>query len=768
MKVEKLVLYISSFMAFMPLLIKGQTITGKVCDQTGKAVEYANIVYLDSYMHYQAGSITKENGAFSIPIVDDKVSGYLITSFVGMSSDTIKISSDVQQPLLIVLKTQSEELNEVVVKGTRNLFKNGQDMITANVQNTILAKAGNLDKLMNQIPFVSGGGGKYNVFGRGEAVVYLNNRKVYDNNILNTINSDQVKKVQVITNPGTRYSADVKAVIKIYTIDNPDGIGGNVYSNLTFGRKFSNYEGASIVYNLGKCQFVGGIGYANYKTREYAEDRTAILTDPNKLYTNDVTLNYNMNFKSTNLGITFQPSSLQTLGFNTQLTMYEHKHLIDDARINHFTNDVEDFYADGRNISKIKPTKWLTNMFYSQSIGKTRIDLTNDILLGKQGRTSAYDEQSKVSVSTDNKSDYLMNSFVADLNTQLSSRFSLNYGGEFTYSHHKQSFDFAEENIETEMKKTQNKNEQLLGATFINLCTSIGKFSFTGGIRYEYADWSYFMNNMKQKSQSKTYSNLFPTLNIAYNPNQFTNVSLGYRQTVRRPGYAELNDNIEYQSRYYYVQGYSLFTHSINLLASYKNFRLIGSCDFVNDDIVMTRNIFGTKQDIVLSKASNISNYVRWSAGANWWHKFGIYTPYLEFGTGSQTFSYTYMNMTKHFNDPYVNFKVHNTFSLRKNLNIMLFVDYYGKNYSLFKETTEQWNTQLSVSKDIRNWSFQLSLNNMLSPRSHTSTTRCNWVNDISYSNRDNRNASLLISYTFNYKQKKYNTNTRTSEINRF
>lgn len=660
----------------------------------------------------------------------------------------------------------------MIVKDRHSLFKNENDVIIANVQNTLLAKSGSLDNLMNQIPFVSGGSGEYNVFGRGGAVIYLNNNKVYDANILKTVNSDRVKRVEVITNPGSRYSSDVKAVIKIFTVDNPNGLGGNAYSSTTIGRKLSNSEGGSLVYNSGKWQLTGGMGHANYKNREYTEDRTSIMSEPTKLYTNTTTLNYDMRFWDSNFGVTYQPSVKQTLGFNTRLTQYKHNHTIDDASIDHYTDGVNDFHADVENKSKNVPTQWLTNIFYTLSVGKTRFDFTDDILVGTQRREFFYGEQNDVDVSTKSKSHYLMNSFVADINTPLSNKVSLNYGGEFTYSRYKQTFGFDENNINTEMLSAANKNEQVLGGAYANLNASMGKFSVNAGLRYEYVSWQYFVGNSKQKSKSRDYHNFLPSLNISYRSNSVTNVSVGYRQTMRRPNYGELNDNVEYQSRYYYVQGNSTldyaYTNSINVLASYKNLRFIGSCDFVHGDIAMRRSLLGASNDIVLSQATNLSNYVRWSAGVNWWQHLGFYTPYIEFGAGGQTFSYTYMDAPYHFNHPYVNFKVHHTFELKNHLSIMLFVDYYGKNSSLFREVPEQWSTQLSLSKSIKSWFIQLSVNNALCPRSRTSATLCDWINDVSYSNRDNWNVFLLVSYAFNSKQKKHFANTKTNEVRRF
>lgn len=755
---------------YMPLFVQGQTIEGTVMGDNGKVVEFANVVQVDTSMHYIAGTTTSSDGTFSL--ANQGGGGYLVISYVGMLADTIRLTKTLPHPLRVVLKSKSAELDEVIVKDRHSLFKNENDVIIANVQNTLLAKSGSLDNLMNQIPFVSGGSGEYNVFGRDGAVIYLNNNKVYDANILKTVNSDRVKRVEVITNPGSRYSSDVKAVIKIFTVDNPNGLGGNAYSSTTIGRKLSNSEGGSLVYNSGKWQLTGGMGHANYKNREYTEDRTSIMSEPTKLYTNTTTLNYDMRFWDSNFGVTYQPSVKQTLGFNTRLTQYKHNHTIDDASIDHYTDGVNDFHADVENKSKNVPTQWLTNIFYTLSVGKTRFDFTDDILVGTQRREFFYGEQNDVDVSTKSKSHYLMNSFVADINTPLSNKVSLNYGGEFTYSRYKQTFGFDENNINTEMLSAANKNEQVLGGAYANLNASMGKFSVNAGLRYEYVSWQYFVGNSKQKSKSRDYHDFLPSLNISYRSNSVTNVSVGYRQTMRRPNYGELNDNVEYQSRYYYVQGNSTldyaYTNSINVLASYKNLRFIGSCDFVHGDIAMRRSLLGASNDIVLSQATNLSNYVRWSAGVNWWQHFGFYIPYIEFGAGGQTFSYTYMDAPYHFNHPYVNFKVHHTFELKNHLSIMLFVDYYGKNSSLFREVTEQWSTQLSLSKSIKSWFIQLSVNNALCPRSRTSATLCDWINDVSYSNRDNWNVFLLVSYAFNSKQKKHFANTKTNEVRRF
>ena len=71
----------------------------------------------------------------------------------------------------------------------------------------------------------------------------------------------------------------------------------------------------------------------------------------------------------------------------------------------------------------------------------------------------------------------------------------------------------------------------------------------------------------------------------------------------------EININLDYIMLIMIFVCVIFMCNSINMLASYKNLRLIGSLDFVNDDIAMKRSLLGESKDIVLSQATNISNY---------------------------------------------------------------------------------------------------------------------------------------------------------------
>ena len=53
--------------------------------------------------------------------------------------------------------------------------------------------------------------------GRGQAVFFVDNRRIYDLSELDRLSSVDIESIEVIANPGSEYDASVKAVVRIAT-----------------------------------------------------------------------------------------------------------------------------------------------------------------------------------------------------------------------------------------------------------------------------------------------------------------------------------------------------------------------------------------------------------------------------------------------------------------------------------------------------------------------------------------------------------------------
>ena len=85
------------------------------------------------------------------------------------------------------------------------------------VEHTLLSKMANTFDVLNLLPRVSVAGQKISVFGKGTPIVYINNKRVNDNNEIVNITPDNIKSISVITSPGAEYDAEVESVIRIRT-----------------------------------------------------------------------------------------------------------------------------------------------------------------------------------------------------------------------------------------------------------------------------------------------------------------------------------------------------------------------------------------------------------------------------------------------------------------------------------------------------------------------------------------------------------------------
>lgn len=764
--------FIITFILLKVLGVYSQTINGNILGQDGKGLGMVNVAALNYDFRFITGMSTHENGSFSFVLPDSIKSCFLTVSYVGMKTDTVEVKSLPQNNLVIRMSSDARMLEGVTVVGSRQIFKNQGNIIVADVQNSILSKSGTINNLMNQIPFVSGSDGEFYVFGRGKALLYLNDRKLYNANELNSLSSERVKKVEVITNPGAKYASDVNAVIKIYTKDNPNGLGGNAMLYLRQGRKFLDVENVSLTYNHNKLQVAGGLSFNDIRALQKASDYSEILRSQS-VTTDDVEMNYKGVTPNANVEFDYKVNDKSSIGANTQINWNKITH---DIRINSLVHSVagmEDFSTSADNTSCMKPLKWLTSVYYLVNLRKTHLEVTNDLLLGNQSHLFDYVEKNNSQVCTNGMNHNFMNSFIADASTLLGKTISMSYGIELTYSQEKQKFSFTEQNIETSLNASNNERRQLLKAEYVSFSYGVGRWNFTAGLRYEHTKLNYYENGVKSDMQSSTYDDILPTVDVTFRNSKGFNASVGFRKSIVRPNYALLNDNLQYHSRYEYVQGNSklkpTYTNSLYILASYKNLRVIGSYDFIDGKIMANRGIYGNEQDVILTQTINLQKFRRMNFGVNWWQQFGFYTPYIEFGFGKQDFKYEFMGASTKYDRPFYNFKVHHTFRLPNNFQAMLFVNYEGKNYEAFRMHTEQWSTQLSLGKSFKGgWFMQLSAYNLFCSNRNASITYCGWVRQATYNDNDRRNIGLLLSYNFNYKNKRHNTRVKTSELNRF
>ena len=228
MKTNYILLF--ALMLMVSLKSSAQIFSGRVIGENQLPVEYATVALLsvpDSAL--VGGAVTDSKGVFKITAQD--AGPYLLSvSFVGYKKFVQRVASSVEENITLI--PDDLMLDEVVITQRLPQFRLDNGGLTTKVENTILSKAGTAMNVVGLLPGVlKKQDGTLEVLGKGVPLIYINNRKVRNLDELDRLNSENIKQVELITNPGAEYGASVGAVLKLKTTGNKnDGFGVGVRS----------------------------------------------------------------------------------------------------------------------------------------------------------------------------------------------------------------------------------------------------------------------------------------------------------------------------------------------------------------------------------------------------------------------------------------------------------------------------------------------------------------------------------------------------------
>lgn len=621
-----------------------QSITGKIVDEQGNAIQFANVAMLQSKDSvFVKGVVSDENGSFILNtphqngIVKVTCIGYR-TVFLNVTDDNLGV---------IVLKEESMTLGDVIVKSSlpKSKLKNGAVITT--VAGSILEKTGNIYNLLDRIPNVTTQNGKINIFGIGEPVIYINGKKVRDNTELDRLNPDEISTVEVKQNPGAQYASNVKAVIRINTKKRTkDGFG---FETRTFGKNDENsriggYEQLNINYQKK--------GLETFTVLKIKDAESSIKQDlVQNTYVdnvwhqrNDIKGSIRNRQLYCGLGVNYQISNNSFIGAS-----FNFNRMFNKAVSNIATTIYKDYAFTEESASDIaKPGNMSlasSNVYYMGKIGIVDINFNTDWLwdkdFSKVNTLERYQEyggdwQDKaVHTKTNTKNEL----FASKLTLTLPFwKGQLSFGGEYSNTNRNSLYDVQPMGL---LDKQDNRIKEGMASVFCDYTRKFGQLRVLAGIRYENTDFNYYEEGKRIPEQSKRYGNLLPSLSLSL-PVGKTQMQLSYGATIKRPSYYDMRSGIGYDNRYTYESGnpflVSEISRNINYMVSYKWLMAEGIYTHVSDPIVMLTQSYKDNPNIALIQNVNWKPYNRIGASLSASPKFGIWHPSLRFHFFKQWF----------------------------------------------------------------------------------------------------------------------------------
>ena len=470
------------------------------------------------------------------------------------------------------------------------IHRDGLNYSISNLSGTHIGDAGTLYDMLGWTPGIVTydinnikAGGSMSV-----GAIYINEQKVADRNILLSIPSSQVSKIEVIRDLGVRYSAESGVVIKI-TLKKQlkDYIGVSVTNNLEIRRRVSDDGWVNLSGKYGKFSFSGSLvgQYANHKIfdnggttifntdgkpaysdvfdSEYTAIKTGPLWNVGLNYLAKPTLNFILQYSGNSTNVDFKEHKIHQLSMNdVEATLDENTVIPHRKSSGHnLTSGMTYFSPSGHFFN-------LTLSYSHQNKGETQLidilNTTDNILTSKN-------------IASYSKYDLLD----AETNWRFSHKGN-DWGLGYNLSIIKNSYDFINDGIGQPTIRKDYTN-----ILYGSWGRKINKLRLDLGAR--------LMHNITKLIQSSTASDkhtlvLRPYISLKYNIADNYSIGTYYTMFVGYPTVSQLNPAVVYSDTLHYDKGNenleNVYTHKLAFFANIKDVSLGVDLKRINKMIV--------------------------------------------------------------------------------------------------------------------------------------------------------------------------------------
>lgn len=604
-----------------------------------------------------------------------------------VEKDTVKIG-----------KKSTVDLDEVKIVSKVPLFRNKSNgTVEVNVANTILATSTSVIEILSKSPNVIVAENGVSVFGKGEAIIYLNGVQI-TNERLASLSASQIKKIEIISNPSSKYDAEGKAVINVITIANfEEGYKGTVnqYYTVSDFSAPSSTSNVNINYRKKKLSLIGSYGLLLGESREVLNTtrtrppeiddfKSKLKTDWEREYKNfsNYTLGgqYDFNEKK-NISVEYSGYS-NNLGGTTKSENSITSNTMDGFFKSKIYNDV---ITNNNSISANYNTK-IDSLGTSLFIG-TQYSLfdsdTNDYI---DENNSVNGEESFRNLNNIIGHKIKVFSSQIDYAKVFSNKGKLDFGAKYSNVGNKSVSDFyvAKNGNSFVLDKGLSndfKYQEMISAVYMNYAGEINENTNYGiGIRSEFT--KYDLNTIIQKRED--YIDFFPSSYINMKLSGKTQIRVSYSSRVTRPRYQALNPTIIYQDAFTTIEGNPELkperTQSFEIATSISKYNFKVGYSYTTDPISGAA-LEGDNENSYGLKTLNLSTLQSYFASLSvpysndWWTSMNtVNVSYDEFTSNDIIFS---LKESK----PLYYFYSSNQFDIKKVFKIQLLGWYLGEKY---------------------------------------------------------------------------------------
>jgi Outer membrane protein beta-barrel family/Carboxypeptidase regulatory-like domain len=797
---RQILLFILLF-CFIPA-VQAQTnkgnVKGRITGSDGRPVAYGSVSLKtaagDTLIK---GSITNAEGFFEMTNLRNG-RYILLASAAGVTDAksnpfTIdSVHSIISLPPL-VLSPASKLMKEVVVGAKKKFIEMQADKMVLNVENSIVATGNSVFEVIKKGPGVTSDKDD-NLKMKGQiAAIYVDGKPFYLSGTqlteyLKSLPADAVTKIELITNPSSKYDAEGSGGIINIKLKKNRNVGLNGSTNLGLGRgRYSKiWGGLNLNYRKDKLNVFGSANTGHFESFNQLTYNSIIKNNNTTTYQdrdnywNPISIynSYKMGLdysitKKTTIGILINGNINKTDAITNNTTTFSNEAKIAEQFITNIKTDHNRSANQSYNINLKTELDTLGSEFNIDadygSYHKTAADVNENRFTNAQQQVLrplfTFRNTTPASVNIKTAKADLTKYFKASLKMEAGLKTSFvetdsNLMAD-SLSNNKYVIDYSRTN--------HFRYKENINAAYINITQNWKKWNVQAGLRAEQTN--YTTNSITTgQVNSQSYISLFPSLFVTYKMNDKNNFNASYTRRIGRPSYQSLNPFISFVDPFTIFEGNPYlkpsFTNAVELKHGFRDF-LFTSLSYSytsgqtatvilqDKSTLVTRNItanVGEQHYVSLNTSASIPITKWWDTDNNigfaWGRTISRYTNY-EYNTIGYGMEIS--------ND--------NTFTLPKNYRIQTSL-FYTTPYT-DGITRIRSNYAMSIAFQKLFWdkkaSLKLNFANLIGPSAYRARIR-NEQLDITWINRwEGRRVNLSFNYKFGNKNIKSNRQRKTA-----
>lgn len=527
-------------------------ITGKIIDADTKTpLEYATISFQKQNDTIIKGTTTNKKGLFNITIVSGTYN--IKVNFISFKTHSINTKELLKTQNLGTIALQSDNtLDEVEVTAEKKLTEVKFNKVIYNASSDVANAGGTGIDVLGNTPSIRIEGEKVIARG-GSATVLIDGKPQFATSntldILKSIPSNTIDKVEIITRDATYSSGTGGAIINIIT---KKRLGKGFNGSIEAHTGLPDNHGVSTFLNLDKdkVNLYSTISYNysdNYKDADYEQP---ILGLASKNKTDRVTNNILFN-----LGSDFYIGKKDVITASI-LTNLNSK--------NHFTNNIADTF-NRSSFDNGDNTRLEGNIGYKHNFNKKGHKLSADFkyeTLISENLDNITERQTSNTIVQKSTKDQNLDSWLAriDYTLPVSKKAVIKFGYNGTSRVYDNTFRVTQLdtntnifNVINNLDNTINYDEKI-HAFYTQYESSIKSVTYSLGLRTEITDIG-IKDQLNNINKPKDYTHLFPSITIGYPFGKSSYLSFSYVKSIERPSILEIAPFLGFADQRFQGQG---------------------------------------------------------------------------------------------------------------------------------------------------------------------------------------------------------------------